>query len=104
LIGFVLQLFLLALPPTSFVTTLFRMHFSLLSGALLAIVFPVTASRQFPFEVHVYWIQHCIMLAVPIYLLSLGGEPRRLFLFRCPGRLCVFVKYRKSERDFSIIF
>ncbi|CAG0912483.1 unnamed protein product [Notodromas monacha] len=68
-----IQLFLLAVPPRAFVTTVFRVHCNFLSGAFLAILFPVTGSRQFPCEVQIYWIQHVMMLAVPIYLLCLGG-------------------------------
>ncbi|XP_076064555.1 transmembrane protein 164 isoform X2 [Oratosquilla oratoria] len=68
-----LQIYLLAAPPSKFVTTLFRVHLNFLNGAVLAIVFPVTNSRLLPFEVEIYWIQHIMMLVVPYYLLRLGG-------------------------------
>ena len=31
---------------------------------------------QLPFEVHVYYIQHIMMLVIPLFLLRLGGKKR----------------------------
>ncbi|CAG0881806.1 unnamed protein product [Darwinula stevensoni] len=68
-----IQIYLLAAPPSRFVTAMFRIHMNLLPGASLAILFPVTNSRLLPFETEIYWIQHFLMLVVPYYLLRLGG-------------------------------
>ena len=46
----------------------------MLSGGTLAIYFPVTASRLFPFEVELYYIQHILILVVPVFLLSSHGS------------------------------
>ncbi|XP_047489947.1 transmembrane protein 164-like [Penaeus indicus] len=68
-----IQIYLLAAPPSKFVTTVFRVHLNFLNGAVLAILFPVTNSRLLPFEVELYWVQHLMMLVTPYYLLRLGG-------------------------------
>lgn len=39
------QIYLLAAPPSKFVTTVFRVHLNFLNGAVLAILFPVTNAR-----------------------------------------------------------
>ena len=39
------QIYLLAAPPSSLVTKLFRVHINLLNGAILALLFPVTNTR-----------------------------------------------------------
>uniref|UniRef100_A0A6A7G939 Transmembrane protein 164-like n=1 Tax=Hirondellea gigas TaxID=1518452 RepID=A0A6A7G939_9CRUS len=78
-----LQIYLLAAPPSRFVTVLFRIHINYLNGAALAMLFPVTNSRLLPAEEEVYWIQHTLMFVTPYYLLRLGGvytiEPLRDF-------------------------
>lgn len=68
-----IQIYLLAAPPSRFVTAVFRVHLNFLNGAVLALVFPVTNSRQMPFEVEMYWVEHIMMLVTPYYLLRLGG-------------------------------
>lgn len=69
-----LQIVLLAAPPTSrLLTALFRVHVHWMNGPLLAILFPVLNTRLLPLEREVYWLQHGLMLAVPCYLLRLGG-------------------------------
>lgn len=69
-----LQVVLLAAPPTSrLLTVLFRLHVHWMNGPLLALLFPVLNTRLLPLEREVYWLQHGLMLAVPCYLLRLGG-------------------------------
>nr|XP_053638069.1 transmembrane protein 164-like isoform X3 [Cherax quadricarinatus] len=68
-----IQIYLLAAPPSKWVTTVFRVHLNFLNGAVLALLFPVTNSRLLPFEVEIYWVQHIMMLVTPYYLLRLGG-------------------------------
>ncbi|KAH7965227.1 hypothetical protein HPB49_004772 [Dermacentor silvarum] len=69
-----LQIVMLAAPPTScLLTVLFRVHIHWLNGPLLALLFPVLNTRMLPLEREVYWVQHGLMLAVPCYLMRLGG-------------------------------
>ena len=52
----------------------FRVHLHLLSGALLAIVLPVTNTRSRFFEVESYWLHHIfIYFIIPPFLLACGG-------------------------------
>ena len=53
---------------------IFRVHTGLLNGALLAILFPVTDTYTAPFEFEMYWIQHGLMLVLPVFL-ARQGEP-----------------------------
>jgi hypothetical protein len=46
----------------------------MLNGGTLAIYFPVTATRFFPFEVELYYIQHILILTVPVFLLTSHGK------------------------------
>ncbi|XP_063376244.1 transmembrane protein 164 [Cydia fagiglandana] len=68
-----MQIYLLAAPPSRTVTAVFRIHLYLLNGPLLAFLFPETASRQIPAEAALYWIQHGMMCVIPYYLLRIGG-------------------------------
>ncbi|XP_071454248.1 transmembrane protein 164 [Hetaerina americana] len=67
------QIYLLAAEPSEKVTVIFRFHLYFLNGAILAFLFPNTESRILPCEASLYWIQHSMMLIVPIYLLCLKG-------------------------------
>ncbi|KHJ46325.1 hypothetical protein D918_03378 [Trichuris suis] len=58
---------------TSVLHFIFAIHMYLLSGATLAILFPVVYTRQTPGEVAIYWMQHVLIIAFPAYLFSLGG-------------------------------
>lgn len=68
-----MQIFCLAAPPSKLVTAVFRIHLHMLSGAPIAIIFPVINTRLLPFEIEVYYIQHILMLVIPIYLILKGG-------------------------------
>uniref|UniRef100_A0A5S6QUA6 Transmembrane protein 164 n=1 Tax=Trichuris muris TaxID=70415 RepID=A0A5S6QUA6_TRIMR len=58
---------------TSILHFIFAVHMYLLSGATLAMLFPVVSTRHLPGEVAVYWMQHLLIIAYPVYLFSLGG-------------------------------
>jgi len=63
---------------------LMKLHVYWLSGPLLAILFPVTSTRLLPGEVAVYWIQHGLIMIIPLLLMimdkngSVSHEPQRL--------------------------
>jgi len=69
-----LQIFLLAVPNHKYTSFLYRVHLGMLCGPILALLFPVTSTLIFPFEVELYWIQHLVLPAFPFYL-NLLGEP-----------------------------
>lgn len=67
------QLILLISPPRRWVHFLFRVQTYAISGATVAIIFPVLNTRHLPFEVASYYIHHALMLITPFYLMRLGG-------------------------------
>lgn len=68
-----IQIYILAAPPGKLVTAMFRLHLHMLSGAPIAILFPVINTRLLPFETEVYFIQHILMMIIPFYLMKIGG-------------------------------
>ncbi|CAL1535852.1 unnamed protein product [Lymnaea stagnalis] len=75
-----MQIFILAAPPSRIVTAAFRLHMHMLTGAPIAILFPVINTRLLPFETGVYFLQHFLMLIIPFYLMKTGDPfiPERL--------------------------
>jgi len=67
------QLILLISPPRKWIHFLFRVQTYAISGATLALIFPVLNTRVLPFEVASYYIHHLLMLFTPFYLMRLGG-------------------------------
>lgn len=67
------QVILLISPPRRWVHFLFRVQTYAISGATLALIFPVLNTRVLPFEVASYYIHHLLMLFTPFYLMRLGG-------------------------------
>lgn len=67
------QLILLISPPRRWMHFLFRIQTYAISGATLALCFPVLNTRVLPFEVASYYIHHILMLITPFYLMRLGG-------------------------------
>lgn len=68
-----IQIILLTFSSNYYTRGLYRLHAGMLNGGTLAIYFPVTATRLFPFEVELYYIQHILILTVPIFLLTSHG-------------------------------
>ena len=67
----VIDIYCLAMPVDTFkinnslfIMTLFTMH-----GPLAAMLFPTDAGLILPFESEIYWIQHWLLLLVPLYFL-----------------------------------
>jgi len=68
-----LQMYLLAVPSESWSgnQTMFKLMLHTLHGPLAAILFPTTECLILPFEVEIYYIQHWIIILVPLYLLMI---------------------------------
>ncbi|KAH3804209.1 hypothetical protein DPMN_132491 [Dreissena polymorpha] len=75
-----IQIYILAAPPGKLVTAMFRLHLHMLTGAPIAILFPVINTRLLPFETEVYFIQHILMMIIPYYLMSVGGKKNVNFI------------------------
>ncbi|ESO83790.1 hypothetical protein LOTGIDRAFT_55380, partial [Lottia gigantea] len=69
----IIQIYLLAAPPSKHVTGIFRLHMHMLTGAPIALFFPVINTRLLAFEAETYYIQHILMLVIPFYLMRMGG-------------------------------
>jgi len=69
-----IQIYLLASQPSRTTMAVFRVHWHLLFGPLLASLFPVTNTRTNAMQVWSYWLQHVmITFIIPPYLVSVGG-------------------------------
>jgi len=68
-----IQMYLLAVPSElwSGNQTIYKIMLHTLHGPLAAVLFPVTESLILPFEPEIYYIQHWIILLVPLYLLTI---------------------------------
>ncbi|VDL82040.1 unnamed protein product [Schistocephalus solidus] len=66
----VIQIWLLLADPSELVTGVFRIHFHMLNGPLLALLFPVVNTRILPFETVVYYLQHLLILLIPSLLIE----------------------------------
>jgi len=62
-----------------FKTYLFRIHLFFLHGPLMAVIFPVTNTLFLPGEVATYWIEHILLLTIPIFLIKHYSVPMKSF-------------------------
>lgn len=69
----VMQIYFLAAKPSKSMYFLFHGHIPILMGTLLAMIFPETATRHFPLQREIYWIQHLLIYTIPAQLMPLGG-------------------------------
>lgn len=102
-----IQIFLLTAPASSkLVMAVFRLHIHMLTGPTLALICPVLNTRLLPFEVEIYYIQHGLMLIIPIYLMSLGGvftvEPLNNYYWTFAA-LSIFLSYHFVPLQFLAI-
>uniref|UniRef100_A0A7E4V8T1 Ferric oxidoreductase domain-containing protein n=1 Tax=Panagrellus redivivus TaxID=6233 RepID=A0A7E4V8T1_PANRE len=58
------------------VTQLFRFSNYVMPGAFFAIAFPILNTRLIIGEVLIYFVQHLLILVIPVYLIFLGGHYR----------------------------
>jgi len=58
-----------------FKTYLFRIHLFFLHGPLMAVIFPVTNTLFLAGEVATYWVEHVLLLTIPIFLLKHYSVP-----------------------------
>jgi len=67
------QMYLLAVPSESWSgnQTIYKCMLHTLHGPLAALLFPVTSCLILPFEVEIYYIQHWLILLIPLYLLMI---------------------------------
>lgn len=75
-----IQVYLLAAKPSTWTTSIFRVHLNYLNGPLLAFLFPEHDSRKITFELPTYYVQHGLMFVIPVYLIRLGGMYFNLML------------------------
>ncbi|PAA57192.1 hypothetical protein BOX15_Mlig007664g1 [Macrostomum lignano] len=68
----IIQITLLILPKSSLSVGLFRSMIHLLNGPLLALLLPVVNTRLLPGEVVIYYLQHVLILTVPLCMLLTG--------------------------------
>ncbi|PAA81352.1 hypothetical protein BOX15_Mlig005403g1 [Macrostomum lignano] len=68
----IIQIVLLLMPPCRCTTGLFRLMIHLLNGPLLALLLPVVNTRMLNGEVFVYYAQHVLILALPLFLIRRG--------------------------------
>lgn len=68
----VVEIYLLAAAPSRTVMIVFRCLCQALNGPTMALLFPVIHTRLLPFEVTTYYVQHTLILVVPLYLLTTG--------------------------------
>lgn len=70
----IVQIYLLAAPPSKTVSAVFKMHVVALHGPFLALALPVLNTRLLPCETVVYWLQHILIyFVIPPYLMKIGG-------------------------------
>lgn len=62
-----------------FKTYIFRIHLFFLHGPLMAVIFPVTNTLFLPGEVATYWVEHILLLTIPIFLLTQYSVPIKSF-------------------------
>ena len=62
----------------------------------MACILPVTNTLFLPFEVATYWIEHVLLLLVPLYLLRSGG-PYSVERFGDPS--WIFMRQVQLERS-----
>ncbi len=65
------QIYLLAMPSDYFGwhDGLYKTMLHFLHGPMAAILFPVTEALKLPFEKEIYWIQHVLIVLVPLYFI-----------------------------------
>ena len=74
-----LWIIILASPSNKFNLFLYRCTLHFTHGTLAALLFPVDHDMHLPFERETYWIQHLILLILPIYMICCEEKSFPLF-------------------------
>lgn len=68
-----LQIYLLAAKPSKHVAAIFRAHLNVINGPILACIFPEVDTLVLPLETTIFWMQHLLMIIIPICMTWMGG-------------------------------
>ncbi|XP_026680216.1 transmembrane protein 164 [Diaphorina citri] len=68
-----IQIYLLAAKPSKHVAAIFRAHLNVINGPILACIFPEVDTLVLPLETSIFWMQHSLMIVIPICMIHMGG-------------------------------
>lgn len=64
---------------SGFKLIVYRLHLFFLHGPCVAVIFPVTNTRFLPGEVAAFWVEHALLLVIPVYLIRHYTVPVKTF-------------------------
>ena len=66
----IIQIYLLSGEQNYFKACLFRIHLFFLHAPVLAVLFPETNHRSLPGHVETFWMEHILLLSMPIIMMQ----------------------------------
>ncbi|GMT34566.1 hypothetical protein PFISCL1PPCAC_25863 [Pristionchus fissidentatus] len=104
----IIQLALLSMDSQQPLTCLlFRFQMFLMPGAFIALLFPILNTRLLPGEVLIYYLQHLLIVLVPVYLMYIKGafQPEAWHDMTWPGvALLLLVIYHFGPLQFLALY